>query len=675
MSALDAKSQNLLQLDPSNPAQNTDGFSKSTSSRPDSAASRRPKPSIKEAIAQQKKLKQQKMGDELPSRPASAMSAIMDSRPTPKSAVRPHAVQSSTTTNITSSHSLAQSASSGSLMSAPMRPPIRPVPSRKIEGRHEVAENRSKAPELEGVTITSTVPHPTSQKDRPTFKSSATSPDKAGSKSVLSEKPSLKSSATSPEKQLPKVSTAKKPPMSPPKPKKTVSTPVSSPSKPKIDHKKSASVASLSSPGKTAQRKIENEPPVSPTKRGSLIPHAKTDSPSTQVRPDEDLKVSSSRDRPVSGDSFGSPSSLSSIPMPAKAHSRQDSDDLGQSAEPIKVYEDPMSAPVSPAGVAADQTIGKATATPPANVLEDLPINPRNDLAKSPANGFGNDSAIESPLNGRGHPDPSDEKLASRRWQKAEMARPQPVRPRSKDRGHNQGKLRKYIEGIRNKNIDVMGFRKLQGIIFDHDEFFEDEVLFDDMVLALLGLLETPHQGTKQFLGRAHDQKESALSTLKLIMDKQPKYIKAYYARSLAALIVGRQYFENASHIVSGFESLANRVLRDCSPFEAMDTVLDTLILQENNEATDRSMIMGTSILSGLLWKSEPNVVAAYEGRLSEVARNGFQRGRPAIRRSMVQFAKTLSAFIKPEARFFSMVAGGDPDLKSLLTYYMNVRG
>ncbi|KKY21468.1 putative heat repeat protein [Phaeomoniella chlamydospora] len=683
MSSLDTKSQNALQQDKSNPRIQPAALGSSASTQPHNATSRRTKQSLKDAIASQKKLQQQPVADDIPSRPASAMSVITEVKGPSKSAVRPLPTSATTAPTAPTVHSIAQP---GTLFSAPMRPPMRPATSRKPDpARTNVLESQSKGspPHTESATITATVPRMAAQPERSGHKSSGATP-----KAATNERPAH-STVTNSSRAIPKASTAMKPPMSPPKPKVTsMPTPVGSPARPKSSSQRPISSASNATTGMTVldADNADSQFPqaldsVSTPTTAQPTPDASKDFDPMSIPTASQPRSNSPQDlepmeTPTTSQPRRTSQSLSGIPRPVKQHSRQSSDDLAPPAETIRVYEDPHVSKDTVNAHGADRTMSRTMAAPPSNVLGALPINSRNDQSvKMGTLVLPEGYVLESPLHGQGRPDPRDKSQSQRRWHKAEVARPDVVHPRSKERAVNQEHLRRYIEGIRNKSIDIMGFRKLQGIIQDHDKIFDDEVLFDDMVLALLDLLELPNKGPRQFLGRVHDQKESALATIKLIFDQQPKYIKAYYARALTALIGGRQHFDSASHIVSGFEALANRILRECNPSETIDAVIDLLIVLENNEITDRSMIMGIGMLDALLCKMNGTIVTAeYEHRLTEVARNGFSRPRPGIRRAMVTYARTLGLYIKPETRFLSLVAGGDADLRSLLTYYMNIK-
>ena len=689
MSSLNAKSQNLLLQDPSNPNLASESFSRSTSILQENVHPvARPKPSIKDLIRAQKKSKETDTGAaDLPSRPASAMSTVGEYKAPEqgkgKAAIRPAPKPAITAPTAAFKHSSMQS---GSLSSAPVRPSARPVPRKPEVARAPEMEPQLGAdePDLEAVTNKGRVPPRVPHAERPTSKGSMTSPERSALKPFVANE----------EHQMPQGTAVKKLPTNPPKPKRfpapanvgNTAKPMSQSSIP--SHTASSAIVNESEEGP------ENEPSLLHVASSTVVDEPEKRTTSQHGHPESDPSVSMSHSdeenllpNPLKGlsafgDSANSRTTDSGKLRPEQNHSRQSSDELSHTAGAVSIYQDGRTMHSN----GADDTISKVALAPPSNVLEDVSNTPKATTTLGappvlfPAN-F-DPTLNESPLRGQGHPNPADEKLAARRWEKVDAARPKPIAPANKDRTKNRVVLGKFIEAIYDRSIDVMGFRRLQGIVSDHGtagkvvkKHDKEEFGFEDLLQALIRLLESSDDMPKQFLGRSHDQKHSALATARMVFDHHPKYKKEYYPEVLSALIVGRQYFDSASHLSSGYQKLADHIIDDCPTIAVMESIINTLILQEDNEATDRCMIFGGGLLTRLIYSNQPALdIPAYETRLADVARNGLERSRAGVRRGLLPYVKLLFGLIEPESRFVDLVAGENEDLRNTVTYYVNRR-
>jgi CLIP-associating protein 1/2 len=259
-------------------------------------------------------------------------------------------------------------------------------------------------------------------------------------------------------------------------------------------------------------------------------------------------------------------------------------------------------------------------------------------------------------------------------WNNKEIAeRRRSISPRSKDLEEARKLLARGIERIKSRSIDDHGYRKMQGLINYHDNLFQDEQKYDDMLLALLNALETPNTEKRAPLGRRFDNKFQVLVTIRLMFVHNRKYFAAYFPRAMAALVTARRNFESRNHIVSGLEETAQDITAACNPPDVIDAVMDVLETEERDEAGSRTVAMGLHILSGLSARMralQTPLESQQEQRMAKLALSCLREPTSIVRRAVIGYCLELKRIITPEARFFRLVTGDAEDLKNLITYY-----
>jgi hypothetical protein len=259
-------------------------------------------------------------------------------------------------------------------------------------------------------------------------------------------------------------------------------------------------------------------------------------------------------------------------------------------------------------------------------------------------------------------------------WNNKELAeRRRSISPRSKDPEEARKLLARGIDRINSRSIDDHGYRKLQGLINYHDQIFQDEQKYDDMLLALLNALETPNTEKRVPLGRRFDNKFQILVTIRLMFVHNRKYFAAYFPRAMSALVTARRNFESRNHIVSGLEETAQDITAVCSPPDVIDAVMDVLETEERDEAGSRAIAMGLHILSGLSARMralQAPLEPQQEKRMAKFALNCLRERTSIVRRAVIEYCLELKRIITPEARYFRLVTGDVEDLKNLITYY-----
>lgn len=259
-------------------------------------------------------------------------------------------------------------------------------------------------------------------------------------------------------------------------------------------------------------------------------------------------------------------------------------------------------------------------------------------------------------------------------WRNKETAeRRRSISPNSKDPEEARKQIASGINKIKAGTCDDYGYRKLQGLIQFHDEIFQDEQKYDEMLLALLSAIEKRTVDRRQPLGRRHDNKFQILVTIRLMFSHNQKYFAAYFPRAMAALLLSRRNFEARHHIVSGLEETAQDIVGKCNPSDVIDAVLDVLETEERDDTGNRIIAMGLHILCGLSARTRAlnaSLDSQQEIRMGQFGLKCLREPNSIVRKAVIEYCLELRRIIKPEPRFFRLVTGDIEDLKNLITYY-----
>ncbi|RHZ66676.1 suppressor of tub2 mutation [Aspergillus turcosus] len=261
------------------------------------------------------------------------------------------------------------------------------------------------------------------------------------------------------------------------------------------------------------------------------------------------------------------------------------------------------------------------------------------------------------------------------RWKKVETAeRRTSISPRSKDPTKAQQMLDKGIQRIRTKTMDILGYRKLQGLIKYHDSIFTNEEKYNEMLLALLDELESSPDEKRQPLGRPLDLKTQVLLTIRFMLTHNKIYFSAYYPKALGALVLARKYYDSNCHIVSGLEETADDIIAHCEPAAVIDSVLDVIIEEEKDDQEYRSILMGVSVLTRILSRLNADKSRVSElplERLGQFAASKLADPQPDARRLAVQLCVQLHGMIANEEEFWRVLGHPRENSRNLLTYYI----
>lgn len=346
-----------------------------------------------------------------------------------------------------------------------------------------------------------------------------------------------------------------------------------------------------------------------------------------------------------------------------------------------------FSRPVSVASTAAmsctsSATVVKTTSRKPLISKERL-----HDLMTKPLEGADEDNKENTRAHGL---------LDKREWARKETAEvsQRSIKPITKDPAAARRLISRGIKGISEHTIDDVGYRRLQGVIKEHDNIFIDEPKYDDMLLSLFTAIEQPDIDERRPLGRKNDSIFQMLVVLRLMLQHNRKYLAGYYPRAITALITARGRFQARCHIVSGFEQTAEDIVKVCQPSDVIDAVLMTLELagkpvidsttvrqaQDDldqdilNEHSARSTAFGLHILSGLITRVQQTcseLDTIQEQRMATLGMNCLRSTNVTVKRAVMEYCVRLHEIIEPESRFYQLLTDGVSDLENLIEYYV----
>ncbi|KAI4216122.1 MAG: hypothetical protein LQ351_001622 [Letrouitia transgressa] len=247
------------------------------------------------------------------------------------------------------------------------------------------------------------------------------------------------------------------------------------------------------------------------------------------------------------------------------------------------------------------------------------------------------------------------------------------------DAGRASQLLASAIRKIGNGTLDVHGFRRLQGVLKGAITLLQNDVVFQDLLFPLLDQFEKPSESDdiKRCCEscKSHDVKTQILCTLRLMLELEPDCFKAYFPRTLCALINARMNHRFTSHMVMGIEETTNDIIKLCSPGELEDSI-DAILDLVESDLSSGSEPAYTSLysLTGLLHHSAPDRACRpfeQEERLGKLAAKYLQSEDGDVRRAVTEYTLAYHDFLDNPPRFWDLVAPRDQDHVALITYYL----
>jgi CLIP-associating protein 1/2 len=265
--------------------------------------------------------------------------------------------------------------------------------------------------------------------------------------------------------------------------------------------------------------------------------------------------------------------------------------------------------------------------------------------------------------------------------------------------------LNSAIERVRAKSLDAHGFRRVQELVkTNHDIWGEDAHKYGELLVALLEYLEAPVDllkipGTPAG-SKVQNLKTQVLATIRGMLALHRKEAGPYYARSLCSIISARRHFDDMSHITSEMEKAAEEICRTGPVSDCIDAILDLVDsyspsnmsstpsspatsqisprqFSSGGTNTARTINMSLQTLASLLAAlstRKQTTSPTQTKRLGNLAVHLLQDTDPEIRRADMEFCLALYERLGREV-FWKSVEGAKESGLNLITYYLARRG
>ena len=243
--------------------------------------------------------------------------------------------------------------------------------------------------------------------------------------------------------------------------------------------------------------------------------------------------------------------------------------------------------------------------------------------------------------------------------------------------------LESGIHRIKSQTLDVHGFRKVQDLIRTREDIWDDDSMFEGVLLALLVHLETPYEFSNTLLenGRG-DLRKQVLVTIRLLISQRPQDFSRYVPTALCAIVRARGHFSPKDHMCLLLEEAMeemvflteNQGLAIHSMLELLDDERD-----KGDDGNRATIDMGLCVLSTLLDYNKQSIepdelTTEQEIRLVKLALDCTQATDADIRRWVIPYTLEVYDQIRSDSRFWKMMSSASVDTKNLLSYYLEKR-
>ena len=254
----------------------------------------------------------------------------------------------------------------------------------------------------------------------------------------------------------------------------------------------------------------------------------------------------------------------------------------------------------------------------------------------------------------------------SRKW----AERHRSPSPRSKDPANAREMLHKALSRIATHNMDISGYRKLQGLFQYHgEELVSREQEYYAVLDALLSELESAPASRKD-----HDVKTQILATIRSMLLRTSELFHRYDVHAIAALIRARAHYESNSHFVTCLEEVAEQLASLVPIPICVHGVLQGLDLGDGaatpSDDSYRSIILGLSTIHYALSQGPAEISDEVLASIGSVVSAQLSHQRPGVRKQATELCTLLNLKFGLERVQKVTPPAGEGSL-NLLTYFM----
>ncbi|OOG00830.1 hypothetical protein ASPCADRAFT_202657 [Aspergillus carbonarius ITEM 5010] len=255
------------------------------------------------------------------------------------------------------------------------------------------------------------------------------------------------------------------------------------------------------------------------------------------------------------------------------------------------------------------------------------------------------------------------------------------ISPRSEECAAAGRTLEKAIPRILSRDMDLLGYRKMQRLIQDYDRLFDEEQQYEELLNALLAELERAPEAKQLGSRRLMDFKTQVLITvqytfrhMKRLVDRSSAStmeLARFYPRILTALVRTRMHYEGSCHLALELTETAEEIITSIEQVEAVDTLV---LMMMNEELNSRALFMGFSLLTMILRRMNtsglrlpPRLIEKVGGPASKYMTVRFAD----VRQQATQLCVQLHKMTRNEEHFWKVLGHPNENSRRVLTYYI----
>lgn len=234
--------------------------------------------------------------------------------------------------------------------------------------------------------------------------------------------------------------------------------------------------------------------------------------------------------------------------------------------------------------------------------------------------------------------------------------------------------LAKGISRIQTRDMDMNGYRKLQGLIEFHHTIFTDAKQFDSMLEALLTELVTQKPPSDKVLpfGSVWDFKTQVLYTVKSMFIHSKTYFSCHYPGTVIQLLEAQKPYEIARYLVKVIDQLIDDIVEVSEPSAIVDALMEYLpnvkddpqhkILRKGFETIGHALVVMNEQKRKL-----PDGTLEHIGQL---ATDSLKLQSMGVKRRIIAMCVELRVMVQDDDKYWKILGGADRGVHGLLFYY-----
>ncbi|KAL4873777.1 hypothetical protein BDV12DRAFT_159596 [Aspergillus spectabilis] len=222
--------------------------------------------------------------------------------------------------------------------------------------------------------------------------------------------------------------------------------------------------------------------------------------------------------------------------------------------------------------------------------------------------------------------------------------------------------------------MDILGYRKLQGLIDFHDNLFTNVEQFDHMLKALLDELQAPvpPEDVQKPASPAWDLKTQVLCTVRFMFDRAKSHFAGYYSNTIVALLKADKICEVAPHLIEVLDKLIDDILTESDPFLLADTLVQVLDFKET-DTDHRTFLKGMDVMERVLVSLNSNKKKLPDDtseRIAIVGARALEKKSLGQQKPVIATCVELRKMIASDDKLFTMMRNPNAQTRSLIVYY-----